>query len=88
MATKNPRKRRTPPTAPYDGTAITPDDNNDLPNGPCVAIWVGVAGNINVTLEGGTTVLLKGATVGRWHWINAKRVLSTNTTATDLVAGY
>jgi hypothetical protein len=88
MATKNPRKKRYPPTSPQDCAAVTPADGADLPDGPCIAIWCGAAGDLNIDTLDGTTVLLKAALAGRWHWIAAKRIRSTNTTATFIVAGY
>ena len=88
MATKNPRKKRYPPTSPQDASAVTPDNSNDLPDGPCIAIWVGVAGHLEIVTLDGTTVVLQNALAGRWHWIAAKRIRAAGTTATNIVAGY
>mgnify|MGYP003563193325 CR=1 FL=1 len=36
-----------------DVVPVTKDDDNDLPNGPARALWVGVAGTLNIrTLNG------------------------------------
>lgn len=49
-------------------------------------IWVGVAGNVNVVMEGGGTVLFTGALAGTVIPVRATQVASTSTTATNLVA--
>jgi hypothetical protein len=51
------------------------------------AWYVGVSGDVQVLTTGNDTVLLKAVPVG-WQPINIKRVDSTNTTATDIVAGW
>lgn len=67
--------------------AVTPDDDNDLPDGPCRALWVGTIGNISVILDGDTSaVVLKN--VNELLPFEVRRVLSTNTTADDIVAVY
>lgn len=67
--------------------AITPDDATDLP-WITTAIYVGGSGNMSVILEGDSVaVTLNSLAGGIWHPIKAKRVRSTGTTATGLVAG-
>ena len=44
----------------YEGEAVTPSDSADLPSGPCTAIYVTGAGNVNVQLAGGGTAVLTG----------------------------
>lgn len=65
--------------------AITPSDTLDLTH-PCQALYIGVAGNVTVTLAGdtGAGVLFKSVPVGILH-VSAKRVWSTGTAATDIV---
>lgn len=73
------------------GFTITPDDNNDLPR-VTRAIWVGVAGDIAVTLfdtefSGATPLVYKAVPVG-WFPVEAVRVHLTNTTASELIGSY
>jgi hypothetical protein len=69
--------------------AVTPTDNALLANGPCRALWVGGAGNIAVIACGDTTaVTISGVVAGTVLPIKAKTVMSTNTTATLIVALY
>jgi len=74
-----------PPTfAANSADAITPSDSVDFA-GPCRGIYVGVTGNI-VAIVNGTAVTFKNAVQGTILPIQATRVNSTGTTATDLVA--
>lgn len=84
-------------------SAIVDDNNLTLTSGTAIAntasykiydksttdcAWyVGVSGDVQVLTTGNDTVLLKAVPVG-WQPINIKRVDSTNTTATDIVAGW
>ena len=68
--------------------SVTGDDDNDLTNGACRAIYVGGAGNINCDLVGGTTVVFSGLLAGVVYPLSVKRVRSTSTTATNIVALY
>lgn len=76
-------------TSPASGAAaITPSDSGDLPT-TTRGIYVGVAGNIVVDLYDGTTsITFVGLAAGTILPVRAKRVRSTNTTATSLVALY
>lgn len=76
-------------TAPAaSGYAITPNDSTDL-SVACRAIWVGGAGNIYINfVNSGTNVGLIGINAGVMVSVRAKRVYSTNTTATNLVCLY
>lgn len=71
---------------------VTPDDDNDLvfPSGTnrTRGILVGVSGDLNVIMASGTTALLKAVTAGVVHPLSVKRILATDTTATDIVALY
>lgn len=67
--------------------AVTPDDSTDLTDVPR-ALWVGVAGDISLIMQDDTAaVIITGATVG-YHPLRAKRIRSTGTTATNIVALY
>lgn len=72
-------------TAPYDTAfAITKSDENDLAY-VTRGIYVGGNGNVAVVTPKGNTVTFTGATAGTILPIRAKQVLSTGTTATNLV---
>lgn len=65
--------------------AITPHDTNLLAANTRF-IFVGGAGALKVDTTGGDTVTLTGCTAGSVYPIRAKKVYSTGTTATSLVA--
>jgi hypothetical protein len=66
--------------------AIVPDNSNDL-NPWCRAIYVGVGGDIQLTLaDGGNTVVYKAVPQGSVLSVRARRVWATNTTASSLIA--
>lgn len=64
--------------------AVTPHDTNELPV-YAKALYVGVSGDVKLTTIDGSTVTLKAAPVG-YHWVTAKVVFSTGTTATNILA--
>lgn len=67
--------------------AVTPADGTDLPGGVTRAIMVGADGDVAVVYANGvedTLFLLAGVV----HPISVTRVKSTDTTATDIKAGY
>lgn len=66
--------------------AVTPHDTNDLAN-VSRALWVGGAGNVAVILAGDSSaVTFTGVPAGTLLPLRVKRVMSTNTTATTIVA--
>jgi hypothetical protein len=69
---------------PDRGFAITPDDDNDLAI-TTRGIMVGGGGNVSLVTAGGDTVTLPSLAVGVQYVIRARRVLSTNTTATGII---
>ncbi len=70
-----------------NAAAVTLSDTVALTNGPCRALYVGVAGDVKVTMRGGGVVTFKAMAVG-YHPVQARIVWSTGTTATDIVALY
>lgn len=66
-------------------TTVTPHDTNTL---SCKCLWIGVTGNLALSIDGSTTaVTFKAVPVGRFKInLDGGRVMSTNTTATDIVA--
>ena len=65
---------------------ITPHDTTNI--GPVRGVYVGGAGNMNVTMESGATVLFSGIPAGTTLPIRVTTILSTSTTATLIVALY
>lgn len=89
--------RNLPPASPAaqgpvrEAYPITPNDGADLPNGACRALYVGVTGDLKVTLVDGTTVEHRNLAQGLWHPIACVRVFATGQTgaiATALLAGH
>jgi hypothetical protein len=69
--------------------AVTASDTVALPNGVCRALWVGGAGNIAILAEDdAAAVTLSGVQAGTIIPVRTRRVNSTNTTATLIVALY
>jgi len=72
------------------GAAVTPNDGTDL-SSITRGIFIGGAGNIAVIFADdadGAPVTLTGIATGVWHPMQVRRVMSTNTTATLILAGY
>ncbi len=68
--------------------AVVKHDTNDFPNGPCQALYVGGAGDIVVVFPDGRTCTFTAVAAGTLIPLTAKRVNSTGTTATNMVALY
>lgn len=70
-----------------DVVPVTPSDSADLARCPCLAIQAGGAGNIvMVTYEGNTRTIAVPANV--IIPLKVRRILSTSTTATGILAYY
>lgn len=67
------------------GEAVTPHDTNEL-SYATRALWIGGAGNVRVEMLDGQTLTLSGVQAGTLLPIRVKKVLSTSTTATLIVA--
>ena len=70
--------------------AITPNDSADLAH-TTIAIYVGVSGDLKITLSGGDTVILVGLASGVWHPIKTAKVFATGqpgTIASSIVGAY
>lgn len=82
--------RESGPLGPYrKAKAVTPSNSIDLPDGVCQALYCSGAGDINMDLIDGDTVVI-AMTAG---WVNvahflAKRIRAASTTATGIVALY
>lgn len=64
---------------------VTKSDTVDLTN-VSRALWVGGAGNVIVIMQDGTQVTFTAVAAGTLLPICISRVMSTNTTATSMVA--
>lgn len=77
-----------PNASVIETAAVTPSDSTDLsviPRG----LWIGVGGDVNLTGMGDSSaVVIKNVPTGSYLPIRAKRVYSTNTTATNIIALY
>jgi len=71
----------------FNAAAVTPNDGADLPT-DARSLFVGGAGNIQVTTTGGDTVTFIGVLAGSILPVRVSRVWSTSTTATNIVALY
>ena len=71
-----------------NGFSVAPDDNTDLPVS-CRSLFVGGAGNLSVILVGDSSpVAFTNISQGTILPVSVKRVLTSSTTATDIVALY
>lgn len=74
------------PDGPYlDGAAVTPNDSADLPT-VALKIYVGGAGTLRITTYRGTVLNFAAVPAGTTVPIRARRVHSTGTSATSIVA--
>jgi len=72
------------------GVAVTPSDSVNLPGGTCRALWVGNGGDVSLMFAGpdAVAVVHKNVASGSVLPAEACRVMSTGTSATDIVAWY
>lgn len=72
--------------------AITPTDTTPISPAPCRALWIGVGGDLAVTLQsdaiGAAGTVMKAVPAGTMLPIAAKVVWETGTTASSIVALY
>jgi hypothetical protein len=82
--------QETPLDGPYVSLkAVSPSNTVDLPDGPCSALYCSGAGNVNIdTVGGDTAVIAISAGWTNLTKILVKRVRSTSTTATGIIACY
>lgn len=77
---------RDPTSSAGSGVAVTPNDNTDLTN-TTRAIYIGGAGNLAVILDRDTSaVTFLAVSAGAVLPIRVRRVMSTGTTATNILA--
>lgn len=76
-------------TGPSGGAvSVTPSDSVDLSTGVSRGLYVGVSGNVKVRLPDDTEVTFVGLAAGVIHPIRCKRIWSTGTAATSILAIY
>lgn len=75
---------RTPDSTAEYYAAVTPHDSTDFAR-PARYLYVGVTGNVAAVRLDGTAVTFANLPVG-WHPICCRRVNSTGTTASSIVA--
>lgn len=69
--------------------AVTPNDVEDLPNGPTIGLYVGSTGNISLILEGQSApITFVSIAAGVVHPLRVVRVRSTGTNAANILACY
>lgn len=79
---------RTDISSAYRAVAVTKSDSTILPDG-VRALWVGGAGDVAVIMAGDTAaVTLLAVEAGTLLPVQVSKVMSTNTTATSIVALY
>jgi len=67
---------------------VTPSNDDDLTNGECRALYVGTGGAVSLDVGNSTAVIFAGVASGTVLPVRAKRVRSTGTDASDIVALY
>lgn len=84
-----PRPNAVPDTGDVglDGFAVTKSDSETFAR-PVRALYVGVTGDVTIRTLGGTNLTFKAVPAGGYVFCRCDRVLSTGTTATDIVALY
>lgn len=70
-----------------DALSVVPSDTVDLSKGVSRGLYIGGTGNIAVILSSGTQITLNSIPVGFTN-LSVSRVLSTGTSATNIVALY
>lgn len=68
-----------------NAAAVTLHDTNEL-SPHAQALYIGGAGNLKITTEGGQAVTFNGLVAGSVLYVKAKLAWSTGSTATNVVA--
>ncbi len=75
----------TPDSCAQNAFAVTPSDSVDLTS-PARALYIGGGGNLKINDSGSGTVIFYNVAAGSILPVMARRVYSTDTTATNIVA--
>ena len=70
---------------PEDAAAITPGDAGSGLSHVTRALYVGVAGDLALLMQGGATVVLRGVPSGSFLPLRVRQVLASGTTADGIV---
>lgn len=68
----------------YDAASITPSDTTRI--GGVRGLYIGGAGDVKITTEGGSDITFAGVVAGSILPIRATRVYATGTTADNIIA--
>ena len=71
-----------------DAQLVTPSNSALLPQGACLALYVGNSGNVTLITAMGTNVTFVGVLAGSILPIRTDQVMLTGTTATAILALY
>ena len=78
-------------TAPaVDAKIVAPSDVATLPNGSCIAIYIGGTGGgaLRILTAQNTDITFVGLSAGGLLPVRAKQIFSTGTTVTNIIALY
>ena len=78
-------------TAPaVDAKTVAPNDGATLPNGSCIAIYIGGTGGgaLRILTSQNTDITFVGLSAGGLLPVRAKQIFATGTTVTDIIALY
>lgn len=70
----------------YDFASVTPHDSTNFAKGLARGLYVGTTGDVVAITEGGTAVTFSSVPAGAILPVQCKRVNSTSTTASNIVA--
>lgn len=70
------------------GRAVTPNNDADLPDGICSALYFGGAGEVSVVHPEGAGTTSYSVVAGGYLMVHVQRVRATGTNATGIVALY
>lgn len=70
-----------------DAATVTPNDSTDLTL-TARALYIGTGGNVNLDTISGTTIVFSNLQTGSILPLQVKRVRSTSTTASNIIALY
>ena len=68
----------------YDAASVTPSDTTRI--GGVRGLYIGGAGDVKITTEGGSDITFSGVVAGSILPIRATRVYATGTTADNIIA--
>ncbi len=74
---------------PSHAEAVTASDTDTTSNVPPGTrfLMVGVTGDVKVKMKSGAIVILRNLQIGQWHHVRCTHVYSTDTEASEIVAG-